>query len=175
MILCVCKTYSDEKRENGKRLCGHSPLPRVLLPASLFAFAFCCSFISFHFPPLPLFSIPYPVLTAQPRKMPPKASTADQPTTTPKQGTFCLKAPVTLNRVFTAQKQIVDPASLKRVREGSLVSLEIVNASPSLMPIANVANACPTGTSPGRVVCSTRYKEEPCRPYILRQASRGCL
>lgn len=64
MILCVCKTYSDEKRENGKRLCGHSPLPRVLLPASLFAFAFCCSFISFHFPPLPLFSIPYPTLTA---------------------------------------------------------------------------------------------------------------
>lgn len=108
MILCVCKTYSDEKRENGKRLCGHCPPPppRVASGVPLcfrFLLFFHLSF-HFHFPPLPLFSIPYPVLTAQPRKMPPKASTADQPTTTPKQGTFCLKAPVTLNRVFTAQK-----------------------------------------------------------------------
>lgn len=122
------------------------------------ALCLCCSFIQLH--TCTLLSIRSQL------DMPPKASAAGQHTT--KQGT---SARTGHSKVLTHG---VDSASLKRVREGSLVSLDMflkkntVGApSPSLKCIRQ------TGTSAGRVVCSACYKEEPCRLYVLRQGTRG--
>lgn len=100
---CRVATYTGG---DGNRLCGHPPACCFRPPPAL---CLCCSFIQLH--TCTLLSIRSQL------DMPPKASAAGQHTT--KQGT---SARTGHSKVLTHG---VDSASLKRVREGSLVSLDM--------------------------------------------------
>lgn len=95
-------------------------------------------------------SFPTCILHVISTDMQPDTRTADQHTA--KQGASTA-TPHTATRLTHA-----DSASLKRVREGSLVSL-------FQRDISAYSYGRTTGTHPRRVGCSARHKEEPCRLY----------